>query len=57
MMINELVNLDKERLHAFEISRRQKERVVKAYNKKGKSKDICEWQFSMESNTTHGSKE
>ena len=38
MMMNELVDLDEERLHALEILRRQKERVARAYNKKVKGK-------------------
>jgi hypothetical protein len=38
MMINELVDLDEERLHALEVLRRQKERVARAYNKRVKSK-------------------
>ncbi|XP_050920123.1 uncharacterized protein LOC127137740 [Lathyrus oleraceus] len=38
MMINELVDLDDERLHALEVLRRQKERVARAYNKRVKGK-------------------
>ncbi|XP_050908447.1 uncharacterized protein LOC127122083 [Lathyrus oleraceus] len=38
MMINELVDLDEERLHALEVLRRQKERVARAYNKRVKGK-------------------
>ncbi|XP_045810459.1 uncharacterized protein LOC123904898 [Trifolium pratense] len=38
MMFDELVDLDEERLRALDTLSRQKERVVKAYNKKVKSK-------------------
>jgi len=38
MVLDELVDLDKERLMALDVLIRQKERVVKAYNKKVKSK-------------------
>ena len=38
MMMNQLVDLDEERLHALEILIRQKERVARAYNKKVKGK-------------------
>ncbi|XP_050896875.1 uncharacterized protein LOC127103676 [Lathyrus oleraceus] len=38
MMINELVDLDEERLHALEVLRRQKERAARAYNKRVKGK-------------------
>jgi len=38
MMIDELVDLDEERLMALEVLTKQKERVEKAYNKKVKSK-------------------
>ncbi|XP_050897537.1 uncharacterized protein LOC127104395 [Lathyrus oleraceus] len=38
MMINELVDLDEERLHVLEVLRRQKERVARAYNKRVKGK-------------------
>ncbi|XP_050918767.1 uncharacterized protein LOC127136221 [Lathyrus oleraceus] len=38
MMMNELVDLDEERLHALEVLRRQKERVARAYNKRVKGK-------------------
>jgi hypothetical protein len=38
MMLDELVDLDEERLKALEVLTRQKERVAKAYNKKVKSK-------------------
>ncbi|XP_050897077.1 uncharacterized protein LOC127103879 [Lathyrus oleraceus] len=38
MMINELVDLDEERLHALEVLRRQKERVAREYNKRVKGK-------------------
>ncbi|CAJ2655544.1 unnamed protein product [Trifolium pratense] len=38
MMFDELVDLDEERLRAFDTLSRQKERVAKAYNKKVKSK-------------------
>ncbi|XP_050918351.1 uncharacterized protein LOC127135753 [Lathyrus oleraceus] len=38
MMINELVDLDEERLHALEVLRIQKERVARAYNKRVKGK-------------------
>ncbi|XP_050919355.1 uncharacterized protein LOC127136887 [Lathyrus oleraceus] len=38
MMINELVDLDEERLHALEVLRRQKERVARAYNKRVRGK-------------------
>ena len=37
-MIDELVDLDEERLIALEVLTKQKERVAKAYNKKVKSK-------------------
>lgn len=37
-MLNELVDLDKERMVALNMLIRQKERVVKAYNKKVKPK-------------------
>lgn len=37
-MIDELVDLDEERLKALELLRRQKKRVEKAYNKKVKIK-------------------
>ncbi|XP_050889047.1 uncharacterized protein LOC127094231 [Lathyrus oleraceus] len=38
MMVNELVDLDEERLHALEVLRRHKERVARAYNKRVKGK-------------------
>jgi len=38
MMLDELVDLDEERVKALEMLTRQKERVAKAYNKKVKSK-------------------
>jgi hypothetical protein len=38
MMLDELVDLDEERIKALEMLTRQKERVAKAYNKKVKSK-------------------
>ncbi|XP_050894658.1 uncharacterized protein LOC127101322 [Lathyrus oleraceus] len=38
MMMNELVDLDEERLHALEVLRRQKDRIVRAYNKRVKGK-------------------
>ncbi|XP_050889370.1 uncharacterized protein LOC127094596 [Lathyrus oleraceus] len=38
MMINELVDLDEDRLHALEVLRRQGERVARAYNKRVKGK-------------------
>jgi hypothetical protein len=38
MMLDELVDLDEERLQALECMTRQKERVAKAYNKMVKSK-------------------
>ena len=38
MMLDELVDLDGERVKALEMLTRQKERVAKAYNKKVKSK-------------------
>ncbi|XP_050888416.1 uncharacterized protein LOC127093515 [Lathyrus oleraceus] len=38
MMMNELVDLDEERLHALEVLRRQKERVARAYNNRVKGK-------------------
>jgi len=38
MMIDELVDLDEERLTTNEVLMKQKERVAKAYNKKVKSK-------------------
>ncbi|XP_024630737.1 uncharacterized protein [Medicago truncatula] len=38
MVMDELVDLDEERLMALEVLARQKERVTKAYNKKVKSK-------------------
>jgi len=38
MMIDELVDLDEERLTTLEVFAKQKERVAKAYNKKVKSK-------------------
>ena len=34
MMLDELVDLDEERLHALELLKRQKKRVEKSYNKK-----------------------
>ena len=37
-MMNELVDLDEERLYALEVLRRQKERVARAYNKRVKGK-------------------
>ena len=37
-MLDELINLDEERLNALELLRRQKRRVEKAYNKKVKIK-------------------
>ena len=37
-MLDELVDLDEERLHALELLKRQKERVEKSYNKKVKIK-------------------
>lgn len=37
MMLDELGNLDKERLVALDVLIRQKERVAKAYNKKVKA--------------------
>ena len=36
--MNELVDLDEERLYALEVLRRQKERVARAYNKRVKGK-------------------
>ncbi|XP_058726338.1 uncharacterized protein LOC131597672 [Vicia villosa] len=38
MMMNELTELDEERLHALEASRKQKERVARAYNNRVKGK-------------------
>ncbi|MCH87748.1 RNA-directed DNA polymerase (Reverse transcriptase), partial [Trifolium medium] len=38
MMLDELVDLDEERLQALDVLTRQKERIAKAYNKKVKSK-------------------
>jgi len=38
MMLDELVDLDEERLTTLEVLTKQKERVAKAYNKKVKSK-------------------
>jgi len=38
MILDELVDLDEERLMALDVLIRQKERVAKAYNKKVKSK-------------------
>jgi hypothetical protein len=38
MILDELVDLDEERLMALEVLTKQKERVAKAYNKKVKSK-------------------
>jgi len=38
MILDELVDLDEERLTTLEVLTKQKERVVKAYNKKVKSK-------------------
>ncbi|XP_024630516.1 uncharacterized protein [Medicago truncatula] len=38
MVMDELIDLDEERLTALEVLARQKERVAKAYNKKVKSK-------------------
>ncbi|XP_058774554.1 uncharacterized protein LOC131648841 [Vicia villosa] len=38
MMMNELKELDEERLLALEVLRRQKERVARAYNKRVKGK-------------------
>ena len=38
MMLDELVDLDEERLHALELLKRQKKRVEKSYNKKVKIK-------------------
>ncbi|XP_058784456.1 uncharacterized protein LOC131659262 [Vicia villosa] len=38
LMMNELVDLDEERLRALEMIKRQKERVSRAYNKKVKGK-------------------
>ncbi|XP_050919077.1 uncharacterized protein LOC127136580 [Lathyrus oleraceus] len=38
MMLDELVNLDKERLNALELLKRQKKRVEKSYNKRVKVK-------------------
>jgi len=37
-MLDELVDLDEERLMALEVLTKQKERVAKAYNEKVKSK-------------------
>ena len=37
-MMNELVDLDEERLYALEVLRRQKERIARAYNKRVKGK-------------------
>lgn len=37
-MIDELVDIDEEMLKALELLRRQKKRIEKAYNKKGKIK-------------------
>ncbi|XP_058767284.1 uncharacterized protein LOC131640951 [Vicia villosa] len=39
MMMNELVDLDEERLGVLEMIRRQKKRLAKAYNKKVKALD------------------
>jgi len=39
-MLDELVDLDEERLTALDVLLRQKERVAKAYNKKVKSKSF-----------------
>ena len=38
MMLDELVDLDEERLHALELLKRKKKRVEKSYNKKVKIK-------------------
>ena len=38
MMLDELVDLDEERLHALELLKRQKRRVEKSYNKRVKAK-------------------
>jgi hypothetical protein len=38
MVLNELVDLDEERLMALEVLTKQKERIAKAYNKKVKLK-------------------
>ena len=38
MMMNELVDVDEDRLHDLEVMRRQKDRVARAYNKRVKSK-------------------
>lgn len=40
MMLDELVDLDEERLNALELLQRQKKRVEKAYNKKVKVKSF-----------------
>jgi len=40
MMLDEMVDIDEERLMALEVFLRQKERVAKAYNKKVKSKSF-----------------
>ena len=42
MILDELVDLDEERLTTLEILTKQKERVAKAYNKKVKSKFIAQ---------------
>jgi hypothetical protein len=41
MMIDEMVDLDEERMMTLETLVRQKERVAKAYNKKVKPKSFC----------------
>lgn len=45
MILDELVDLDEERLNALEILRRQKERVAKAYNKRVRVKTFSTRDF------------
>jgi len=40
MMLDELVDVDEERMMALDVLLRQKERVAQAYNKKVKSKSF-----------------
>ena len=56
-MLNEMVDIDEERLMAL-VLLRQKERVAKAYNKKVKSKcfNIGIWRFCLESTFAYGQK-
>ena len=54
MILDELVDLDEERLIALDVLIKQKERVAKAYDKKVKKKTFCIRRSSVESHFAHG---